>query len=188
MIKNVNTFVSTKTISSIFIVPTLGINRDILKDNNFINGYKKNEITDHQFENCVYLLFKPENLLKFGEFCTNIVYKNNLFVDEFDLINGHVVLIFKMPKEYSEDFELIYKGQYSKTSEKFKDVFPKVLKIIVNGLHRDELSLQVRIFKKTTDLKKIWEDLTGENFNSEMEVWPIWDINKETLTESILIS
>ena len=68
----------------------------------------------------------------------------------------------------------------------FKNAFPKVLKVIVNGLHRDELSLQIRIFKKTNDLRKIWENLTGVTFTEDMEVWPTWNLEKEILNDDVL--
>lgn len=175
-----------KTITSIFIVPTLGINRDVLKDNGFINGYIKNELNLYNYENCVYLLFKPTDMFKFGQFCLEVVSNNELYVDDFDLEDGKVVLIFKLNDKYKKDYELVYNGEYSKTSNEFKNAFPKVLKVIVNGLHRDELSLQIRIFKKTNDLRKIWENLTGVTFTEDMEVWPTWNLEKEILNDDVL--
>ena len=57
-----------KNITSIFIVPTLGFPKDSLKSNGFINGYIKDEGKDAEYENSIYLLFKPENLDRFREF------------------------------------------------------------------------------------------------------------------------
>jgi len=57
-----------KTVSSIFIVPTLKIKKESLKDNNFLNGYISDLRKDVQYENAVYLLFKPDNLDRFREF------------------------------------------------------------------------------------------------------------------------
>ena len=50
-----------------------------------------------------------------------------------------------------------------------------------NGKHKDEISLQYRIFKKTRDLKEYWEDLTGEEFTDDMEVWEGFHEENETL-------
>ena len=57
-----------KTITSIFIVPTLSIPKEKLADNGYINGYIKDGKREIQYENAVYLLFKPENLDKFRDF------------------------------------------------------------------------------------------------------------------------
>ena len=73
-------------------------------------------------------------------------------------------------------------GTISKTSKKFQDLFPKAVKIIVDGLHRDELSLQIRIFKKTEDLVEFWEEKLGVNFDEEQEVWEGWDNDNEILS------
>ena len=50
-----------KTITSIFIVPILKINKDDLKNNGYSNGYVEDGRKDVQYENSLYLLFKPNN-------------------------------------------------------------------------------------------------------------------------------
>ena len=57
-----------KTITTMFIVPTLLIDRDKLRENGFINGYVKDGLKDVQYENAAYLLFKPENQDRFKIF------------------------------------------------------------------------------------------------------------------------
>jgi hypothetical protein len=57
-----------KTITSIFIVPTLSIGRERLLNNGYINGYIKDNRKDIQYDSCVYLLFKPKDLDKFRDF------------------------------------------------------------------------------------------------------------------------
>ena len=83
--------------------------------------------------------------------------------------------------EYRKDFELVRKGQYSKTSKKFQKLFPSVVKIVKNNLHKDELSLQCRIFNKTPDLVEFWEKEFDMNFNEEWEVWRGWEEEEEIL-------
>ena len=51
-----------KTITSIFMVPTLDIPKNSLKDNNFINGYVKDKNKEEHYEDAIYLLFKPKNV------------------------------------------------------------------------------------------------------------------------------
>ena len=54
-----------KTITSVFMVPTLKIDRDELRDNGFINGYVHDAGKDTQYESAVYLLFQPKDLDRF---------------------------------------------------------------------------------------------------------------------------
>lgn len=170
-----------KTISSIFIVPTLKIDRENLKGNNFINGYILDSRKDVQYENAVYLLFKPENIEKFREFLEKEYENNHMLIDDYDYEDGFVVLVYKLNQKYANDYDLVMKGKYSQTSEKFKNLFPKVIKIMKGGLHKDELSLQVRIFKKSEDLRQYWESKIDINFSDDMEVWEGFHTENETL-------
>jgi hypothetical protein len=60
-------------------------------------------------------------------------------------------------------------------------MFPKIIKIVKNGLHKDELSLQYRIFNKAEDLIEFWESKLGITFEEEYEVWEGFDESKEIL-------
>ena len=55
------------------------------------------------------------------------------------------------------------------------------MKIIKNGLHRDQISLQYKIFKKADDLRQYWEDRLNIEFNDDMEVWDGFEIENETV-------
>jgi hypothetical protein len=170
-----------KTISSIFIVPTLKIDKNQLKENGYLNGYLVDLNRDVQYENSVYLLFKPENLDKFREFLDSEYERTKDIIDDYDCEGGFVVLVYKLDKKWKKDFSLIKEGLYSKTSKEFQNMFPKVIKIMKNGLHRDEISLQYRVFNKTQDLREYWEDRLGIDFDDEMEVWDGFDDRNEEL-------
>ena len=60
-----------KTITSIFMVPTLKVPNGSLKANGFINGYVKDDRKEIQYEDSIYVLFKPVDLDKFREFLDN---------------------------------------------------------------------------------------------------------------------
>lgn len=170
-----------KTITSIFIVPTLSIGREKLLDNGYINGYVKDERKDVQYDGCVYLLFKPKDLDKFRDFLDEEYERTKSIVDDYDYEDGFVVVVYKLNKKWSDDFLLIREGKYSQTSKQFQDVFPKVIKIMKKGLHRDEMSLQYRIFKKTYDLKEYWENRLDMEFTEDMELWEGFDERLEIL-------
>lgn len=56
-----------------------------------------------------------------------------------------------------------------------------MIKIKKNGLHRDEISLQYRVFNRTEDLVKFWEDKLGVEFTDDQEVWHGFEEENEIL-------
>lgn len=169
-----------KTVSSIFIAPTV-VPRNSLLEHNCINAYVADDRKDVQYDDSVYLLFRPKNLQKFQDFVDNEYLTNTLLIDDYDYEDGFIVLVYKLPLKFNNDYELVKQGKYSETSTKFQESFPKIVKIMKNGLHKDEISLQFRVFRKSPDLKEYWEEQIGIDFTDEMEVWPGWNDRKETL-------
>jgi hypothetical protein len=169
------------TITSIFIVPTLSIGREKLIDNGFVNGYIKDGMRETQYKNAVYLLFKPNNLDKFKVFLDSEYEKTKSIIDDYDYEDGYVVVVYEINSKLKNDIELIKQGKYSKTSPAFQGIFPKVVQIKKNGLRRDEISLQYRVFNKTEDLVQFWEDKLGIELPEELEVWHGFFDDFETL-------
>lgn len=171
-----------KTITSIFIVPTLSIGKDKLDDNGFVNGFIKDGEREVQYDNCIYLVFKPDNLNKFRDFLDVEYERTKQILDDYDYPDGYVMIVYKLNSRLDSDIELIKQGKYSQTSEAFQKIFPKIVKVKKNGLMRDEISLQYRIFNKTEDLKKFWEEKLGVDFDDDMEVWSTFIEENETFT------
>lgn len=174
-----------KNITSIFMVPTLKVPKDALRSNGFINAYIRDDRRDDQYKESIYLLFKPRDLDKFREFLDNEYERTKTVIEDYDYEDGYVVVVYQLNEKYKKDFTLIKQGKYSKTSSDFQKVFPKIIKIVKNGLHRDELSLQYRIFNKAEDLVDFWEEKLGIDLKTtvgdEFEVWEGWDEQKEIL-------
>jgi hypothetical protein len=169
------------TVTTIFIVPTLQVPKDALKSNGFINAYVKDGNREVQYENCIYLLFQPKNLDKFREFLDNEYDRTKAIIDDYDYEDGYVVVVYQLDMKYAKDFSLIKKGKYSKTSPEFQSLFPKVTKLTKNGVQRDEISLQYRVFNKTEDLLRFWEDRLGVEFDDDQELWDIFQEKNEIL-------
>jgi hypothetical protein len=170
-----------KTITSIFMVPTLKVGKERLTENNFINAYSKDGSRDVQYENAVYLLFKPKDIDRFKEFMDGEYERTKAIIDDYDYEDGYVVAVYSLDEKFKRDFKLVEQGAYSKTSPEFQALFPKVIKIKKNGLHKDEISLQYRVFNKTEDLRKFWEDKLDVEFDDDMEVWGAFIEEDETL-------
>jgi hypothetical protein len=176
-----------KTITTIFMVPTLGIPKSELSNNGFINGFVKDEMRDVQYGDAIYLLFRPEQIDKFREFLDSEYERTKHVIDDYDYPNGFVVVVYKLNMTYRKDYELVKRGKYSKTSMDFQKEFPKVVKIVDDrGLHHDEISIQYRVFKRTGDLLKYWENKFDVTFDDEQEIWHGFDEQNETLTEDKL--
>ena len=170
-----------KNITSIFMVPTLRVPKDALRSNGFINGYIKDEKMQHGYEDPIYLLFKPDNLDKFREFLDGEYERTKSIIEDYDYEDGFVVVVYQLNERFKKDYELVKQGKYSKTSKAFQSEFPKSVKVIKSGLSKDEISLQLRIFKKSADLIEFWEDKIGITFQDDFEVWEGWDEEKEVL-------
>jgi len=170
-----------KTISSIFIVPTLKIPRDSLLSNGYINAYIKDGEREIQYENSVYLLFKPSDLDNFKDFLDLEYERTKNIIEDYDYEGGLIVVVYKLDTKYKKDFELIKLGKYSKTSKEFQELFPKIVKIFKNGLFKDEISLQYRVFNKTEDLRKFWEEKFDVTFDENQEIWSTFIEEEETL-------
>jgi len=163
------------------MVPTLKIPKDSLRENGFINGYVKDGSREVQYDNCIYLLFQPKDLDKFREFLDSEYERTKDLIDDYDYEEGYVVVVYQLDAKFSKDFDLVRRGKYSKTSPAFQALFPKVIKIKKNGLHRDEISLQYRVFNRTEDLIKFWEEKLGVEFSDDQEVWHGFEEENEIL-------
>jgi hypothetical protein len=163
------------------MVPTLKIPKGALLDNGFINGYVGDASKDFQYENSVYILFKPDNLEKFKEFLEGEYERTKDIIEDYDYADGFVVVVYKLNPVYKKDFTKVEKGQYSQTSPSFQKDFSKTVSVTKNGKASDLVSLQYKIFNKTKDLVDFWEDKLGVNFQSDYELWEAYDKEKEIL-------
>jgi hypothetical protein len=170
-----------KTITSIFMVPTLKIDKDVLKDNGFINGYAMDKEREVHTDGCIYLLFKPKDLDKFRVFLDKEYERTKNVIDDYDYENGHVVVVYKLDTKWKKDFALVREGLYSQTSTKFQAMFPKNIKFVRHGIPIEKVSVQYRIFNKTQDLRDYWEDRLDISFTDDMELWDGFIYDNETL-------
>lgn len=173
--------IEKKTITTIFMVPTLKINRDSLRENKFINAYIKDGERDVQYENCIYLLFKPHNIERFKDFLDGEYERTKSIIDDYDYEDGFVVVVYELDEKFEADFSLVKSGKYSKTSEEFQKLFPKVVKVNSGGYWKEEISLQYRIFNHTEDLVQFWEKKLDVEFDDDQELWHAFIEEDETL-------
>lgn len=170
----------TRSITTLFLVRPLGLSIDQVEKHGFINAFINDIHQDYQYKNCVYLLFKPSDMDTFASFLELEKDRANI-VDDYDYEGGYVVVVYEIDPKHIPDANLVKQGLYSKTSKEFQNIFPKVVKIIKNGRHRDEISLQYRIFNRTQDLINFWEEKLNVTFENGQEVWEGFHLERETL-------
>jgi hypothetical protein len=170
-----------KTITSIFMVPPLKINRESLKENGFINAYYKDGKREIQYENCIYLLFRPKAIDRFRGFLVDEYERTKSIIDDYDYEDGFVVVVYELDQKFKKDYELIKQGKYSKTSKEFQDIFPTSVKLNQGSFSKDHLSLQYRVFNKTEDLIQFWQEKLDVVFDDDQEIWYGFIEENETL-------
>jgi hypothetical protein len=175
-----------KTITSIFMVPTIKIPKDALKENGFLNGYSNDKIHNIEYEDAIFLLFRPNQIDRFREFLDSEYERTKSVVEDYDHPGGFVVVVYKLDNRYKSDFFLIRQGMYSKTSKEFQDLFSRTITIVERGKSHEEISLQFRVFHRTEDLTKFWEDKFNVDFDEEQELWEGFSEKNEILTEEKL--
>src|SRR6478735_660094 len=99
------------TVTSIFMVPTLNIDKNKLKGVGFIDGFIRDKNKDADYENVVYLLFHPPNMDAFMGAIDEEYERNSGIIEDYDYEGGYVVLVYGLNKDFEKDFKLIKKGK-----------------------------------------------------------------------------
>lgn len=159
------------TNSTIFLLPGLGLNRKELTEKyGFVNAFIGDVNRTIRIKG-IYLLFTGMN----GHFFEDYPEFTNIFEDLYEPVkdSGYMVLIVPFPKHFIKDYKSILKGEYSKLSKKYKELFPDT--------KDDKPSLYHHIFNKTDGLKKYWEENLDSELNTDLDFWEKFDSETETL-------
>lgn len=166
---------NSKTNTTLFLVPTLSINKAYLDKFGFVNAYLRDVNHDVQYEDAIYLLFKPEDLALFEKFVQSERRRTkNLFIEDYDCGYGYVVLVYKIPPQYLADYKLFLEGKYSKFSKEFMDLFDETVPSTDEwGYDRLENSLYFHIFHRSKAMKNYLEEKFGVELEKDSEYWSI---------------
>lgn len=175
--------------STIFLLYPLGIERKKITQLGFIQAYLADAEKDVEYQSPVFLLFKPDSPTIFQAFVDSEYERLNKvtgtvdIIEDYDYVDGYVVLVYQFPKEFEEDYNKFLEGKYSKFSKKFRETYPKVVKIKTEeGRPIEEVSTQYRIINRTPEFREYLEEILGIEFQGDMEFWSKPDMSKETLT------
>lgn len=190
-----------ENVSAVMLLPVLRINKKLT--NNFYNyGFKNTFLYSAQLKdvykfNTIYLLFEPDEFNSdFNEFIFELSTNPN-FIEIIDIGYKKVLLTFKVPDQFKEDYKLFEKGKYSQLSDLYKKCFnlEKPVKNERGDIKRDlsggvvmEPTTFFHIFNRTKKLREIYQEKLALDFelSEEMELYDIINIEKETLSNLIL--
>jgi len=173
-----------KTHTDLFLRPMLGINEAYLNRFGYINAYLRDIDHDTEYENAIYLLFRPEDLQLFEKFIQAEKRRvGDLFLEDYDCGYGYVVLVYRIPAFYIDDYHLFLEGKYSKFSRELVDLFPEtVTRKDEWGYDKVDNSLHFHIFNRSKAMRNYWEEKLGVELELDAEYWSIPDLyGKETL-------
>jgi hypothetical protein len=138
-----------------------------------VDVYLKDDNHETNILHPLYLLFKPKEMGLFNMFVENSYLEGDL-KEDYDYPDGYVMLLYEFPKEFKKDYETIVKGEYSKVSTKYKNLFPEE---DPDGTP----ILAYQIFTKgDLIIEKRMEELNLDYWEDDWELWEKIDIQKET--------
>lgn len=178
-----SSFTGDHTKTSTFLLPMLGMyhyNKPL--SNYFVNCYLDDLSLDHDYRRPLFLLLKSSNILNLNwlDFYTSLK-KLDTFVYDYYVgtlsNNKHLyMLVFETPEKWKSDYYLFKRGRYSKFSEEYKKLFPKIIK---NLFQKNVESLAYGVIHKTEKLKKEVEEILKleKGFVDSLE--EIWDLPRK---------
>ena len=144
--------VADKTKTSMFLLPMLGGTRKLLfYDTLFINAF----IDRYNNKDCITLLYRNSNKKVFREFI-ELLHKIKSFIGIEEPSSNHLLIIFKIPREYKKDFKAFKYGKYSEMRDTYK------LQIL--DFHRYDIdgTMGQILFKSIERRKKLERDLDAK--------------------------
>lgn len=170
------------TDSTRFLLRGVGLLKPELTQYGFINAFLNDVTHEHHYNNSIYLLFRPPDLGAFEWFAEGEKARTHLLIEEYDYPKGFVVLVYKFPAEYMDDYRLFLKGKYSDFSDKYKELFPMEKKgSSKKGIPYTDPTFFAHVFTKSKEMRRFWEEKLGVELEANSDVWSIPDIVKETL-------
>ena len=162
-------------LTTVFALPLCGQMRSFYEPY-LINAYLRDDSADIEPEDSIFIVLKYRGDARFDNI-EKILDSNDAI--SYDLYGGsYVVFVNKIKDCFINDFKLFKKGLYSKFSQPAK----RAVKA-----SSDKKSLISLVFDKSPKAKDHWEKKfnipyspASVNISSEMEAWPILNIEKET--------
>lgn len=179
-----------------FLLPGIEIDSNLkskFRRSGFINTYLTCEPYKYPYE-VIFLLFQPKELdLEFYEF-TEELQTNANFIEIIEFDKKQVLIVYRIPAKFKNDYNLFMKGRYSRLSDAFKKCF------VLEDYQRDtkgnpmkdnkgnyltEPSTFYHVFNRTEFIKERWLLKLGYPLHDpildSMELYDVQSPDKESL-------
>lgn len=168
--------------TSVFLTKFIfGNNFDMLKKIGYVDSYTQDPeimkiLTLGQNQRFLFLLFRNKKIsvqeiknvvLSLAEVPVQAVFS-------YELINDYLMIVIDFPEKYTNDYDNVVKGKYSKLSSLFKEHFPMTRDVYNSKRERigKEYTIYYHIFNKTDWLKEFWmEKLKLVELDDKLELW-----------------
>lgn len=154
---------------------------EMLRKLGFVDSYTQdpqimNILTLGQNQRLLFLLFKNKKLgvsdikrviLELASVPIQVVFS-------YELINDYLMIVIDFPESFTQDYDHIVKGKFSKLSQPFRDQFPVSVDVVNEKGYRvgREYTLYYHIFNKTEWLKNFWMERLGLcELDDKLELW-----------------
>jgi len=167
-----------RTLSSHFLVPMLGKNREYFSfESYFVNAYLHKTSSRKEKLKFLYLLYMFSSSTEFSELETRL-NKHPMYISCTSPDRTHLLYTFRIPEEYHNDVPLFLLGKYSKFSEPAK-------KAIIKFHGFGKSGIMYKILSKDEGLKKSMEKKLASTIPSHVELFdrPSWAT--ETYTDKL---
>lgn len=153
-------------LSSIFLLPSIQLDartRSRFNTYGFINSFTSCNRLKYNHP-VLFLLFKPEKFNKqFLNFYQDLS-KNRNFLEEYDLGDNYLLIVFEIPEKFIPDYKFFLEGKYSKMSKDYQRLFPNTVftkGVMKDGKYIQKVSSFYHIFNRTDYLKERWREKLG---------------------------
>lgn len=129
-------------------------NRTVFKF--FINAFLNDSGIEHNYDRAIFILLgcKDYRDKDWNKVFTSLALSKN-YVGDYDcgIENGYnlVMVVFRVPEEFADDYYHFIRGRYSRFSPKYKEKFPRYIK---DANNREKESILWQIINKAPSLKR----------------------------------
>jgi hypothetical protein len=173
----------TVTDSTRFLLRGVGLLKPELAQYGFINAYIDDVDHEPHYKDCLYLLFKPVDIQALEFFIEEQREERTpRLVEEYDHPGGYVVIVYKFPAKYMEDYRLFLEGKYSKFSDDYKGLFPmERTGMTKKNIPTKEPSFYDLIFNRRDEMRNVLEEKLDVILDPGSEYWSSPTLSHETI-------
>lgn len=158
-----------------------GNNFDTLKKTGYVDSYIQdpeimNIITLGESQRLLFLLFKSKKLgaNNLRKIVSELAAVPIQIVFSYELVNDYCMVVIDFPERFTQDYDNIVQGKYSKLSQEFREGFPATRDVYNSDKERvgAEYTIYYHIFNKTDWLKDFWlKRLELAELDPRLELW-----------------